>query len=116
MWSVRTVRQIELLAALLLILLLFSFSCAAVPPRQDAAGQVVEDATIQAQVKGELIDDPRIDADAVDLEVRRGVVTLVGWVSSENERKAVEDLAWTVAGVRDVDNRLQLREVSPQAR
>jgi hypothetical protein len=116
MWSVRTVRQIELLASLLLILLLFSFSCAAIPPRPAATDRVLDDATIQAQVKGELIDDPRIDADAVNLEVRRGVVTLLGWVGSENERKAVEDLAWSVAGVRDVDNQLQLREVSPQAR
>jgi len=92
------------------------FSCASVPPPVTGSTQGVDDASIQAKVQSELVDDPRIDADAVDLEVRRGVVRLVGWVGSENERKAVEDLAWSVSGVRDVDNRLQLREVSPQVR
>ncbi len=115
MWSIRTLRQIELVAGLLLILLLV-FSCASVPPPPHSGAQGVDDASIQAQVKSELVDDPRIDADTVDLEVRRGVVKLAGWVGSENERKAVEDLAWSVSGVRDVDNRLQLREVSPQVR
>ena len=52
----------------------------------------------------------------MNMEVRRGVVTLVGWVDSENERKTVEDLAWTVSGVRDVDNQLQLRVASSQTR
>jgi osmotically-inducible protein OsmY len=108
MWSLRTLHQIELVGGLLLIFLLL-FSCAAAAPRASMQAQVVDDATIQASVKSELVDDPRIDADAVTLEVRRGVVTLVGWVGSENERKRVEDLAWSVSGVRDVDNQLQLR-------
>lgn len=115
MWSIRTLRQIELVAGLLLILLLV-LSCATVPPSPSSGVPGVDDATIQAKVKSELVDDPRIDADAVNLEVRRGVVRLVGWVGSENERKVVEDLAWGVSGVRDVDNRLRLREVSPQMR
>lgn len=115
MWSIRTLRQIELVAGLLLILLLI-FSCATVPPSPSSGVRVVDDATIQARVKSELVDDPRIDADAVNLDVRRGVVRIGGWVGSENERKAVEDLAWGVSGVRDVDNQLRLREVSPQVR
>ncbi|HEX5041460.1 MAG TPA: BON domain-containing protein [Candidatus Polarisedimenticolaceae bacterium] len=104
----RTLRQIELIGGLLLIFLLL-FSCAAAPPRASTRAEVLDDATIQANVKSELVDDPRIDADAVTLEVRRGVVTLVGWVDSDNQRKNVEDLTWSVPGVRDVDNRLQLR-------
>jgi len=115
MWSVRTLRQIELLAGLLLILLLV-FSCASAPPKSRATDRVLDDATIQAKVKTELLDDPRIDTDTLNLEVRRGVVTLLGWVDSENQRKTVEDLAWSVSGVRDVNNRLQLREASPQTR
>jgi flagellar biosynthesis regulator FlaF len=116
MWSLRTVRQIELVGGLVLVLLLLLFSCAAVPPRPTTDAQVVDDATIQAKVQSELVDDLRIDPETVTLEVRRGVVTLVGWVGSDNERTRVEDLAWSVSGVRDVDNRLQLREVLPQTR
>ena len=108
MWSVRTLRQFELLVALFLVILLFS--CSAVSPQRSESDRVVDDATIQSKVKSELIDDPRVDAEAVNLEVRRGVVTLVGWVGSDNERRAIEDVAWRVSGVKDVDNRIQLRE------
>ena len=111
MWSVRAVRQIELLAGFLFVIVLFS--CLAPDSRRIENDRAIEDATIQAKVKSDLIDDPRIAAEDVDLEVRRGVVTLLGWVGSDNERKAVEDLAWRVHGVKDVDNQLQLRQDSP---
>ena len=65
MWSVRTLRQIELLAALVLILLLV-FSCAAAPARSRATDQVVDDATITSHVKrvraNFLAADPAFDA------------------------------------------------------
>jgi osmotically-inducible protein OsmY len=57
-----------------------------------------------------------VDAEAVDLEVRRGVVTLIGWVVSDNERRAIEDIAWAVDGVKEVENQLQLREENPELR
>jgi osmotically-inducible protein OsmY len=108
MWSVRTLRQFELLVALFLVLLLFA--CSAASPQRSETDRTVDDATIQATVKSELVDDPRIDAEAVKLDVRRGVVMLVGDVGSDNERKAIEDVVWRVSGVKDVDNRLQLRQ------
>ena len=108
MWSVRTLRQLELLVALFLVILLFA--CSAASPQRSETDRIVDDATIQAKVKSELIDDPRIDGEAVNLEVRRGIVTLVGYVGSDNERKAIEDVAWQVSGVKDVDNRLELRQ------
>ena len=109
MWSVRAVRQIELLAGFLFVIVLFSCLSPA-SSRRAETDRAIDDATIQAKVKSDLIDDPRIGADEVNLEVSRGVVKLVGWVDSDNERKAVEDLAWRVQGVKDVDNRLQLRQ------
>jgi osmotically-inducible protein OsmY len=108
MWSVRTLRQLERLVALFLVILLFA--CLAASPQRSATDRIADDATIHAQVKSELIDDPRIDAESVNLEVRRGIVTLVGHVGSDNERKAIEDVAWRVSGVKDVDNRPQLRQ------
>jgi osmotically-inducible protein OsmY len=108
MWTVRTLRQIELIGGLLLLLLLFT-ACSATAERQSETDRVVDDATIQAKVKTQLLDDPRIDAGSIELEVRRGIVTLLGWAESENQRKAIEDLAWQVDGVKQVENRLQLR-------
>lgn len=74
-----------------------------------STGQVIDDASIQAQLKSHLIDDPRVDANEVNLEVKRGIVTLLGWVTSDAERKAVEDIAWSVNGVKDVNNELRLK-------
>jgi osmotically-inducible protein OsmY len=86
------------------------FACSAASPQRSETDRTVDDATIQAKVRSELIDDPRIDGEAVNLDVRRGIVTLIGFVSSDKERKAIEDVAWRVSGVKDVDNRLELRQ------
>jgi hypothetical protein len=103
----RTLRQLQILLALALALALFA-GCAATPLRD--TDRIIDDATIQAKLEAHLKDDPRLGANQVDLEVRRGVVTLVGWVGSDNERRAIEDAAWAVLGVRQVENRLQLRD------
>ena len=109
MTRIRTLRQIELLAGLLLAILLFA-ACAAPVARDRERDRVIDDASIQARLQAQLQDDPRLDSEQIQLEVRNGIVTLVGWVGSENERKAIEDVAWKVGGVRQVDNRLQLRQ------
>ena len=78
-------------------------------------GDVLEDAQIHAALKTRLIDDPRVDANEVNVEVREGVVTLVGWVTDSRESQTVEQLAWSVNGVKDVRNLLQVRASSPAA-
>ena len=93
------------LAAFLLV------SCAYTAHR--STSEVIDDASIQAEVKAQLIDDPRVDANEVNLEVKKGVVTLLGWVSTPNERAAVEDIAWSVSGVKQVNNNLRLKSELP---
>ncbi len=50
-----------------------------------------------------------VDARDVEVEVEAGEVTLCGPVASRRDKRALEDLVETVAGVRDVHNRLRVR-------
>ena len=53
---------------------------------------------------------PDVDASEVDVQVLGGQVTLTGTVSSRHEKRAAEDCAWNVSGVRDVDNHLKVHQ------
>ena len=51
-----------------------------------------------------------VDASEVDVQVTGGEVTLTGTVSSRYEKRAAEDCAWNVTGVRDVHNHLKISQ------
>jgi hypothetical protein len=54
-----------------------------------------------------------IDASDVDTRVENGEITLEGFVDSRAAKRAAEDLAEDIPGVRDVHNRLRLRSHVP---
>lgn len=56
----------------------------------------------------------QIDPTDVEVSVDNGEVTLEGTVDSRRTKRMVEDVAETVQGVRDVHNRLQIRERAQQ--
>jgi len=65
-----------------------------------APAMEVDDDTIAARVADQLEGVLGEDADAVEVEVVNGVVSLSGMVESEPARRRVHDAIWTVAGVR----------------
>lgn len=74
------------------------------------AGQVVDDSAIQAELKTKLIGDNPIEGLSINIEVRKGVVQLGGFI---DDAKVAEDAARTAAGVKGVvkvDNQLHLKE------
>jgi osmotically-inducible protein OsmY len=62
------------------------------------------DADLADGVRLALDRDPLVDASAVVVEARAGVVRLTGTVASADAREAAESDAWYVLGVRDVVN------------
>jgi hypothetical protein len=56
-----------------------------------------------------------IDASDIDTRVENGEVTLEGFVDSRAAKRAAEDLADDIPGVRDVHNRLRLRSNASDA-
>ena len=52
--------------------------------------------------------DPLIHADQIGIRAERGVVTLAGLLQRDEERRMAEMDAWSVNGVTDVHNRIQV--------
>lgn len=79
---------------------------------QREVGPVVEealdDATITAKVKANLITDPEVRALSIDVDTIDGRVTLQGKVASESQKAEAEKLARITPGVRQVLNLLQV--------
>lgn len=71
------------------------------------------DEQIKGDVELALTADSWLDASALTVAVRDGVVTLAGQVADRAAKRRAEDIAYRVVGVRDVQNRLRPADVSP---
>lgn len=98
-----------LIAALVPLLLLPG--CAATATHE-STGEYIDDAAITAKVKAALVKDSRVSAAQVQVETFRGNVQLSGFVDSEAERTHAGTVASTVAGVREVSNRLEVKRTT----
>jgi hyperosmotically inducible protein len=73
-----------------------------------SVGETIDDATITAQVKTKLLNDPDVGGLRIDVDTTKGVVTLSGVVKSKSEESKAVTLARSVDGVRDVKSTLQV--------
>lgn len=73
-------------------------------------GRATDDAVIAAKVKSELAGDSGLATAAdVNVEVKRGVVQLSGFVGSIEQKQEAEQIARQVAGVTDVRNSIEVQ-------
>lgn len=70
------------------------------------AGKALDDASITAQIKAELIKAPEVSALKVDVDTKSGVVTLSGTVPSDSVKNRAGEIATGVKGVASVNNTL----------
>jgi osmotically-inducible protein OsmY len=73
-----------------------------------ATGRVVKDAWITSATKAKLVADDQVSAMDVNVDTRDGVVTLFGTVDSMEAKRAAEQDARSVSGVRDVKNEIEI--------
>lgn len=73
------------------------------------AGVVIDDAMITAKVKSSLLGDSGTKGLKIDVDTRKGVVQLNGFVASETEKTLAQNLAAKVEGVSSVENKLSVR-------
>jgi hyperosmotically inducible protein len=82
---------------------------------QKAPGEQVDDTVVLSSVKAALIADPVTKARQIDVEVRRGVVQLNGFVDSAAEKAQATTVATNVNGVMEVKNNLAVNTATATA-
>lgn len=70
------------------------------------------DDRIKEDVNDRLSDDPFIDASDIDVTVTNGEVVLTGSVDHRSTKRRAEDLAESVSGVRNVENRIRVGQTT----
>jgi len=68
------------------------------------------DERIKEDVDDGLSDDYYLDASDVEVSVSNTEVTLTGTVRNRNDKRRAEDLADSVSGVTNVENRLRVKQ------
>ena len=92
------------LSALFSAILLASVLGCAGTPRQESAGEFIDDTWITTRVKTALVTDDLVKATEVSVETFKGVVQLSGFVSSDAAMAQAVRLAQDIRGVTSVEN------------
>lgn len=74
-----------------------------------AADKPISDDQLFDQVNRGLVTDPQLGARPLQITVQDGKVTVTGFVENEKLQKRVDKVVKKVKGVREVDNRVQIR-------
>jgi len=80
-------------------------ACAATPT-QESTGGYVDDSTITAKIKSDLVQDNKVSSTDVHVKTYKGVVDLSGFVNSQSEIAEAGLVAGQVSGVKSVHNNL----------
>lgn len=95
------------------ILTIFSFmlivSCAS-GTKKESTGEYIDSAAVTAKIKGLFLKDERLSALEVKVETYKGHVQLSGFVKKLSEKRAAEEIAESLVGVKSVTNNIIIRE------
>ncbi|HEX2651582.1 MAG TPA: BON domain-containing protein [Burkholderiales bacterium] len=70
---------------------------------------MVDDTLITTKVKSALLAEKGIDSGKISVETEKGKVMLSGDVKSPDQRQRAEGIARKVTGVKEVDNKLEVK-------
>jgi osmotically-inducible protein OsmY len=71
-------------------------------------GYTRSDERIREDINDRLTYDPRVDASDIEVSVNNAEVTLSGKVNQRTAKRTAEDIAESVSGVRNVENRIRV--------
>jgi osmotically-inducible protein OsmY len=77
-------------------------------PLATAADKVVSDDLIYDRVRQKLATDPIVKGGGIDIEIKNGAIIMRGHLDSEKRKERAEKIARKVAGVKSVDNQIQV--------
>jgi hyperosmotically inducible periplasmic protein len=75
------------------------------------AGEVIDDSMLTASVKTKLAEDSATKAHQINVGTQGGVVQLTGFVDSSTMKAQAGEIARSVAGVKNVRNDLEIRQL-----
>lgn len=84
-------------------------ACAAVQGRE-TAGQYVDDASISAKVRAQLVQAQSLKAFDIHVETMQGTVQLSGFVDNRAQKDQAGKIAQAVAGVVTVQNNILVKQ------
>jgi hyperosmotically inducible protein len=93
------------IATLCLAIILCFFGC---QTRGRTAGQFIDDVGIEAAIRAKFIEDPVVSPFTIHITSYEGEVTLTGSVDSSKAKGRAEKLAYSVKGVRKVNNHIKI--------
>ena len=79
------------------------------PPPSTTVGMELDDSVVTASVKSALLADPDIKSFDFKVETRKGEVQLSGFVDNQGQIDRATTLAGTVAGVKSIQNKVNLK-------
>ena len=100
----------RLVVLLYVAIISFAAACAATPTRESTGGYV-DDSTITAKIKADLLQDNKLTAPDVHVKTYKGVVDLSGFVNRESDISEAGIVARRVSGVTSVHNNLIVKGV-----
>jgi osmotically-inducible protein OsmY len=84
-------------------------SACAGTPKQESAGEYIDDSWITTKVKSAILAEPSLKVTQITVETYKGVVQLSGFVDSADAATKAVELAREVKGVSSVKNDTRLR-------
>jgi hypothetical protein len=63
---------------------------------------------IRDEIADRMTDDDYLDASELTIQVKQGEVTLIGTVTTRDQKRRAEDLAESISGVREVSNNIRV--------
>jgi osmotically-inducible protein OsmY len=89
-----------------LLMLMATFVACASTPKQESAGEYVDDSVITTKVKSLLVGDDFLKSFEIGVETYKGIVQLSGFVDSQKAIDKAGEIASSVKGVKSVKNNL----------
>src|SRR5688500_408728 len=89
-------------------LMVTALGCAATAERQSTS-EYVDDSWITTKVKTQILNEPTLKVNQVNVETYKGQVQLSGFVDSRASMDKAVEIARSVKGVASVKNDMQLR-------
>ena len=98
-----------LIGCFVLLMMIAALVACTSTPKQEGAGEYVDDSVITTKVKSLLAADDFLKSFEIGVETRKGIVQLSGFVGSQKAVDKAGEITRSVKGVKSVKNDLILK-------